>query len=173
MQITYYGNDILRQECKDVVVDGNTLKKAEEMVRALDKYNGIGLAGPQVGLSEKIIVIRLNPEDEPIFIFNLRLIDYSEEKNVIEEGCLSLPGIYEKVVRPEKVHVKYQDASGEWHDKELEGIMARVFQHEGDHLYGVLFIDHISAVKKRLLKKKLDNIRKGNIDIEFIPEEDR
>jgi peptide deformylase len=171
MKIVYFGDPILRQECEDVVVNEETIKIADEMVEAMRIYKGIGLAGPQVGYSKKIIVIRYTDEDEPLYIFNLKIIEFSQEKNVMEEGCLSLPGIWEKVVRPEKIRVSYQDRNGEEHVETLEGIEARVFQHEGDHLYGKLFIDHISLLKRKLIKKKLDNIRKGIIPEEFLPEE--
>ena len=171
MKIVYFGDPVLRQECEDVVVNSETIKIATEMLEIMKLYKGIGLAGPQVGISKKIVTIQFSDEEEPLFIFNLKFLDYSTEKNVMEEGCLSLPGIWEKVVRPEKIRVSYQDRNGEEHIETLEGIEARVFQHEGDHLYGKLFIDHISLLKRKLIKKKLDNIRKGIIPEEFIPEE--
>lgn len=171
MNIVYFGDPVLREECDDVVVNKETIGIAEEMVGIMRKYKGIGLAGPQVGIRKKIVVIQFSEEEEPVFIFNLRFLEYSDEKNVVEEGCLSLPGIWEKVVRPEKVKVSFQDRNGKEHTEWLDGIEARVFQHEGDHLYGTLFVDRVSMLKRKLMKKKLDNIRKGIIDPEYLPEE--
>lgn len=173
MNVRYFGDPVLRQECEDVIVNEETLKIANEMVKTMERYNGIGLAGPQVGLSKKIITIKLTEDSETMYIFNLKFLEYSDEKNVMEEGCLSLPGIWEKVVRPEKIKVSYQDKDGEEHIEDLDGILARVFQHEGDHLYKTLFIDRISMLKRKMLKKKLDKIRKGIIDEEYLPEDEK
>jgi len=171
MKIVYFGDPVLREECEDVVVNEKAVKIADEMLEAMKLYKGIGLAGPQVGITKKIVVIRFNEEEEPLYVFNLKFLEHSQEQNLMEEGCLSLPGIWEKVVRPEKVRVSYQDKNGEEHVETLEGLEARVFQHEGDHLYGKLFIDHISLLKRKLIKKKLDKIRKGIIPEEFLPED--
>ncbi|MGM0606803.1 MAG: peptide deformylase [Candidatus Muiribacteriota bacterium] len=171
-KVCYYGNPVLRKESKDVEVNEENLKLAYKMLEVMKKYKGIGLAAPQIGISKKIFVAQLAEEEDPLIIFNLKILEYSEEKNVMEEGCLSLPGIYEQVTRPEKVKVSFLDKEGKEHIKVVDKVLARVFQHEGDHLYGKLFIDYLSLIKKNLLKKKLNKIKKGIIPEEFLPEED-
>jgi len=169
-KITYYGDEILRKEAEDVVVNSETLEIAKNMVNAMKIYKGIGLAAPQVGISKKIIVIQLSDDSEPMFFFNVKILEKSEEENIMGEGCLSVPGIYEEITRPEKVKFSYTDANGDNKIVETDGVLARVIQHEADHLYGRLFIDYLSPLKKNFLKKKLVNIKKGIIPEDYIPE---
>ena len=172
--IVYYGDPVLREECeKFKKIDEEALKIANDMLLAMDKYKGIGLAGPQVGIRKKIFVIKMGADEEPLFFFNPEILEVTEEENVMEEGCLSLPGIWEKIIRPAKIKIRYTDKEGQERLEEMDGLLARVVQHENDHLNGTLFIDHLSLVKKRLLKKALNKIKKGEIDPEYLPEEER
>ena len=123
---------------------------------------GIGLAAPQVGVGLRFAVIDLMPDETPtpIVLINPEVIRVSEEWAVREEGCLSLPGQYADVTRPARVAVRYQDADLAMQEIEAEGLLAACLQHEIDHLDGVLFVDHISALKRNMLLRKLAKERK-------------
>ena len=123
---------------------------------------GIGLAAPQVGVGLRFAVIDLMPDEAPapVVLVNPEVIRISEELAVREEGCLSLPGQYADVTRPARVAVRYQDADGATQEIEAEGLLAACLQHEIDHLDGVLFVDHLSALKRNMLLRKLAKERK-------------
>ncbi len=133
------------------------------------KAEGVGRAGPQIGLAIRLFIIDLDciSDDKPEYkgflhaFINPEIIEEGEETCDFEEGCLSVPGIHENVKRPEKVHVKYTDENLVEHDEWIDGFFARVFQHEYDHLDGKLFIDHLSSFRKQLIKSKLVNMAKG------------
>ena len=118
---------------------------------------GIGLAAPQVGVGLRFAVIDLMPDDTkaPVVLINPEVIRVSEDWTVREEGCLSLPGQYADVSRPARVAVRYQDVEGVTHEIEAEGLLSACLQHEIDHLDGVLFVDHLSALKRNMLMRKL------------------
>ncbi len=123
---------------------------------------GIGLAAPQVGVGLRFAVIDLMPDETPapLVLINPEVVRVSEDWAVREEGCLSLPGQYADVTRPARVAVRYQDLDGAAHEIEAEGLLAACLQHEIDHLDGVLFVDHISALKRNMLLRKLAKERK-------------
>jgi len=172
--IVYYGDPVLREECENFEkIDEDALRIANDMVLAMDKYKGVGLAGPQVGIRKKIFVIRMGANEKPLLFFNPEILEVTEEENEFEEGCLSLPGIWEKIIRPVGIKIRYTDVEGQQRLEEMDGLLARVVQHEYDHLNGILFIDHLSLIKKRLLKKALNRIKNGEIDPEYLPEEER
>lgn len=134
----------------------------------LKKAKGIGLAAPQINLLKRVFVIDTTPlieEDitiekfEGIFI-NPVIIDKNSENIIYREGCLSLPDIFEEVVRPEKIIVRFLDIQLKTHEEELDGIKSRIFQHEFDHLNGVLFIDKISLLKRKILSSRLNKIKR-------------
>ena len=118
---------------------------------------GIGLAAPQIGLSLRFAVIDLMPDNSkaPVVLVNPEVIRVSEDWTVREEGCLSLPGQYADVSRPARVAVRYQDIEGVTHEIEAEGLLSACLQHEIDHLDGILFVDHLSALKRNMLMRKL------------------
>lgn len=137
-------NDVLRQKATDVAkVNKRVRTVAENMVRIMKKANGVGLAAPQIGLLERIIVIA--PEGKPIVLINPVIKDSSEETEVAEEGCLSIPGLYGDVERPLEVEIEAYDIKGRAVAYTVEGFAARVVQHEVDHLDGVLFIDKVNT----------------------------
>ena len=118
---------------------------------------GIGLAAPQVGVGLRVAVVDLQKDDSPapVVLVNPEVTRVSEDWAVREEGCLSLPGHYADVSRPARVHVRYEDEHGGRHEIEAEGLMAACLQHELDHLDGVLFVDHLSALKRNMILRKL------------------
>ena len=151
--ICVYPNPVLREETEEVTVFDDELKTlVADMWETMYANDGIGLAAPQVGVSKKVIVI--DYKDDKYVLVNPVIL--SEEGEVTgEEGCLSFPGIYEKVVSPEKMTVTYKDENGEEITRELEGFIARVFAHEIDHLKGRLLIDRVSPLKRQFMKKKI------------------
>ena len=141
------------------------------MFETMYASEGVGLAAPQIGQSIKLIVIDGSPmgEDFPeckdfkkVFI-NPEIIEFRGTKVSLEEGCLSLPGIHESVTRPTELTIKYMDENFEEHEEVYTGFAARIIQHEYDHLLGKMFIDHISPIRKQLIKSKLNNIIKGKV----------
>jgi peptide deformylase len=138
-------------------IDATTRKLVEDMFETMYDAPGIGLAAIQIGEPRRIVTMDLAKKDEPkepqVFI-NPELLSRSDDKNVHEEGCLSIPEYYEEVERPAAVKVRYLDLDGRQHEIDAEGLLATCIQHEIDHLDGVLFIDHISKLKRdRVIKK--------------------
>lgn len=127
------------------------------MFATMYKAPGIGLAAPQVDIPLRLVVVDLAPKDlrEPIVLINPEITQVSEDWAVREEGCLSLPGQYAEVSRPARVRVAYQDLDGARHEIDGEGLMAACLQHEIDHLDGVLFVDHLSTLKRNMIMRKL------------------
>jgi len=154
-----------------------------DMFETMYAANGIGLAAIQVGVPLRVLVIDLQPEDpdaepevcnhgghehthhptkrEPQVFVNPEILDPAEELNTYQEGCLSVPDIYADVDRPKACRVRWQDVEGNLHEEEMEGLMATCIQHEMDHLEGVLFIDHLSRLKRNMALKKLEKLRKA------------
>jgi len=171
LPIYIYGHPVLRKVATDITPDYPELKKlVADMWDTLAESDGIGLAAPQVGLSIRLAVIDLDviSEDLPeykgfrqVFI-NPHILDYDDsETDSSEEGCLSLPAIHEKVVRPTRIHVRWQDEQFQEHEEWVSGYLARVMQHEFDHLDGHMFIDRISPLRKQLIKSKLRALQQG------------
>lgn len=171
-----FGQPILRKESEDISMDYPNLQELiQNMYETMQKADGVGLAGPQVGLPINLFVVDLDPlaEDYPEYkgflhaFINPVILEESEETETIEEGCLSLPGIHENVKRPAAIHAQYLDENGVEHDEWIEGFLARVFQHEYDHLEGKLFVDHISGLRKQMIKKKLLAMTKGRFECSY------
>lgn len=138
--------------------DAETVRElAPRMLAAMYKAPGIGLAAPQVGVGLRLVVIDLQREErpEPIVLVNPEIVAQSLEEATREEGCLSLPGQYADVTRPARVKVSWQDLDGTRREMEAEGLMAACLQHEIDHLNGVLFVDHLSPLKRNMILRKL------------------
>lgn len=176
LPIYVYGQPVLRKVADDITKDYPNLKEfISDMYETLEKTGGIGLAAPQVGKAIRVVVIDLHElaEDYPEYAdfrktyINSHIIGYGDEKDSSEEGCLSLPGISEKVVRPKQVHIRYMDEDFLEHDEWVDGYLARVIQHESDHLEGRVFTDIISPLRKQLIKKKLTQLLKGNITCRY------
>ncbi len=180
--ILAYGHPVLRKIAKNIDKDYPNLDKLiDEMFENMYNSNGVGLAAPQIGLSIRLFVIDASPfadfddlddaereqlNGKRVFI-NAQIIEESGDKWEFNEGCLSVPGINEDVTRHEKIKIEYVDQNFNKHVEDIDGILARVIQHEYDHLDGILFTDHLSSFKKRLLKRKLENISKGKVDINY------
>ena len=160
--IVAYGDPVLRKVAKDI--DENYPKLdalIENMFDTMYGARGIGLAAPQIGLPIRIFIVDATPfEDDE---------DLSEEGDewAFNEGCLSIPDINEDVFRQPKITIEYYDADFKKHTETYEGIVARIIQHEYDHIEGILFTDKLSSLKKRLIKGKLSNISKGKIDVKY------
>ena len=138
-------------------VDTNVRKLLDDMLETMYAAPGIGLAAPQVGSLIRAVTIDLARENEPkapLFLINPRIVWSSEERSTYQEGCLSIPDYYEDVERPARVRVEYQDRTGEEQELVAEGLLATCIQHEIDHLNGILFIDHISRLKRERVWKK-------------------
>jgi len=163
MKIIKYGNPILRKKAELITkIDEKVEKLAASMISTLRTAKGIGLAANQVGVQEKLCVIdtaRGDKKGEVLCLIN-PVITAWEGKVKFEEGCLSFPEIYAEIERPASVTVSYIDLKGKEKKISAEGIMARVAQHEIDHLNGVLFVDHISRIKYLLLSKRLKALEK-------------
>ena len=154
-----------------------------DMFETMYAANGIGLAAIQIGVAKRLLVIDLQPEDpdaepvacnhdghdhthqptrkEPRVFINPELFDFSEEVATYQEGCLSIPEIYAEIDRPARCSVRWRDLDGETHEEAVDGLLATCLQHEMDHLNGVLFIDHLSRLKRQMALKKLDKLRKA------------
>lgn len=159
MKIVLYGHPTLREKSEKVeAIDDNLRGILDEMVTLMRKANGVGLAANQVDIAKRFFVL----EHEGIVkkVINPEILEVSSEIADIEEGCLSIPGIYKKVNRPAKIKVKYLNENGEEIIEELEEMWARAFQHEFDHIEGILFTDKLSVMNKRLIAKKLDVLKK-------------
>ena len=171
-----FGQKVLRQVADDIPADYPGLDKlVADMFETLTHAEGVGLAAPQVGLPIRVVVVDLDclgdemPEYKDfrrVFI-NGHILETSEETKGMEEGCLSLPGIHEKVTRPARVRVSYMDAGLQPHEEWVDGYLARVLQHEFDHLEGRLFVDRISPLRKQLLRKKLKAMAEGKFSCSY------
>lgn len=171
LPIYTYGQPVLRQVAADI--DESYLGLAQlmaDMRETLAASDGIGLAAPQIGRGIRLVFIDLDPLADEMpeykgfnrFYINPRIIGYDDARtDTSEEGCLSLPGIHERVTRPTRIHVSYLDEQFHGHDEWVEGYLARVMQHEFDHLDGHMFIDRISPLRKQLIQRKLRDIRNG------------
>ena len=170
--VTVYGDPLLRKKAKTIEKDHPKLDEIiENMWETMYYSDGVGLAAPQVGLSIRMFVIDASSgaDEEPelegfkkVFI-NPEIIETKGDEWTMNEGCLSLPEIREDVDRPDEVTIKYQDENFVEHTETYKGFAGRVIQHEYDHLEGVLFVDHLSPLRKRLLKSKLIAISKGKV----------
>lgn len=157
-EVRLMGDPVLREEADDVVAFGDELRSlVRDMFETMYHEEGIGLAAPQIGVTKRVIVIDLRREDhddEPMALVNPRLTWSSSDTAKQTEGCLSIPGLEEIVERPAKVRVEAHDPDGERVELHADELLARALQHEIDHLDGVLFLDRVSALKRRMLLKK-------------------
>ncbi len=176
LPIVAYGQAILKKRAEDVEKSFKGLTEVlNSMWETMYNAQGVGLAAPQIGLSKRIFIINTEQtleeeeKEEGIKQAFINPIKLSEDGEVwtYEEGCLSIPNIRGDVDRQEKVRLRYQNEKGEIKEELFEGINARVILHEYDHLEGILFVDKIKPLKKKLLKRKLENIKKGSVSVDY------
>lgn len=172
LPIYTFGQPVLRKVAEDITPDYPELKQLiEDMYETMERSDGVGLAAPQIGLPIRLVVIGLDvlSDDYPEYkdfkraYINARVVETDDTKTeTMEEGCLSLPGIHEPVKRATRIRVTYMDEDFVEHDEWVEGYLARVMQHEFDHLEGTVFVDHLAMLRKQMIKGKLNNLMKGN-----------
>lgn len=176
LPVYLYGHPVLRRECADVEPSREGLKElVENMFTTMYASEGVGLAGPQVGLAERIVVIDADPvkdsfpecEGRKFVLINPEVEVLDGDTVTRSEGCLSLPGLSENVPRVEHIMLRWQDENFEEHEEEISGFLARIVQHECDHLDGHLYIDHISMIRRQLIKGKLNNIINGRTRCDY------
>lgn len=183
LPIVAYGDPILRKVGKEIDKEYLNLDTLiANMKETMYNANGVGLAAQQVGKAIRLFMVDTSPfaEDEEIedeerailaefkhVFINPKIIEEDGDEWSFNEGCLSIPDIREDVFRQEEITIEYLDENFEKHTRTLNGLAARVFQHEYDHIEGILFTDKLSSLKKRLLKKKLENISKGKINADY------
>ncbi|MGG6428905.1 peptide deformylase [Acetobacter ghanensis] len=157
---------VLRQKARLVKPEdvAEIQKVLPGMFAAMYQAPGIGLAAPQVGLSMRFVLVDLGEKEtrDPIILINPEILAETDDMTVREEGCLSLPNQYAEVVRPEKVRVRWQSITGEQQERDMDGLLATCVQHELDHLDGVLFVDHLSALRRNMILRRLAKDLKRN-----------
>ena len=172
LPIVTYNDPVLREPTERVTAVSASIEKLiDDMLDTMYNSDGVGLAAPQVGVSLKLFVMDGDPvleEDEetygPLVFINPEIIEKKGSNVAMDEGCLSIPDIREKVFRPDTIVIKYKDRNFEEQIQEFDGWMSRIIQHEYDHLNGILFIDYLSAFKKRMIKGELQAIDQGDIE---------
>ena len=165
MKLVTKNEEVLRQKAKVYDFENppmDTLELRDKLVNTMIDEGGIGLAAPQVGVPYRVFVMRGKDKDESMFIANPEILEFSDEKETMEEGCLTggLEGIFCHLTRPAAISARWQNEDGDWRELSFDGYSARCFQHEMDHLDGILFIDHASQLKlERAVKKKNKRIK--------------
>lgn len=176
LPIYLYGQPVLRKPTEDTGNDYPELDALiDNMFQTMYQADGVGLAAPQVGLPIRLFVIDATPmkEDFPDIdcakkaFINPKIIGVSEETVAYEEGCLSVPGIHERVIRPKTVTINYFDRNWEEHTDTFDGFFARIVQHEYDHLEGHVFTDRVSPIRRQMLSGKLQKIQKGKANCSY------
>ena len=183
LPIVAYGDAVLKKEAKEIDKDYPKVQGLiENMYETMYGAYGVGLAAPQIGLAIRLFVIDTSPfaDDEDLSekeseqmknfkktFINAQILEEEGDEWAFNEGCLSIPDVREDVFRKPKIKIQYQDENFETHVEEYDGLIARVIQHEYDHIEGILFTDKLSSFKKRLIKGKLTNISKGKIKIDY------
>ena len=166
-QILTEPNKILREKSLNVEsVDDDLRKLMDDMLETMYAAPGIGLAAIQVGIPKRVIVLDISQKEgkkDPMYFVNPEIIDKSKDNSVYEEGCLSVPGQFAEIERPDQCHVKFLDYNGQQREIKATGMLATCIQHEMDHLEGILFIDYLSKLKKSMIIKKLSK-QKTSID---------
>ncbi|SNR50631.1 peptide deformylase [Lutibacter agarilyticus] len=183
LPIIAYGDPVLRKVGVDIDKDYQNLAELiENMKETMENAQGVGLAAPQIGKAIRLFIVDTSPfgadedleDDERAFLegykktfINAKIVKEEGDEWAFTEGCLSIPDIREDVFREDTITIEYLDEKFEKHSEVLTGLAARVVQHEYDHIEGILFTDKISSLKKRLIKKKLENISKGKVNADY------
>ena len=164
IELVYYGNETLKQVADEVTgIDGKLIRFIEKMYKIMYKSRGIGLAAPQVDVAKRLIIIDITDSGGPtLSLINPVIKEVSDRTEPYEEGCLSVPGIAADIIRPAEILVTGVDTEGKDVQIEADGLLARVLQHEIDHLNGKLFIDHLEPYQKNELRSQLKKIKKMN-----------
>jgi peptide deformylase len=172
--IVVYGDAVLRKKAIDIEKGTDLQQLILDMYETMYAAHGIGLAAPQIGKGIRLFVVDgTTLEDEPTLkdfkqaFINPQIVNETGTEWEFEEGCLSIPNIREDVSRKEKIKVKYFDENWQLKEEDFDGMKARIIQHEYDHIEGKLFIDYLTPLKKRMLKGKLADISKGDVDTEY------
>ena len=185
LPVIAYGDPVLRAECEEVEEGTDMTSVLKDMRDTMHQASGVGLAAPQVGKSIRLFIVDASPfaEEEPeneeeaknfeilkdfkkVFI-NPIIEEERGKKWAFSEGCLSIPGIREEVIRENIVKISYFDEEWNFHEEEYTGVAARIIQHEYDHIEGILFTDHLNPLKKRMLKRRLTDISKGEVSVTY------
>jgi peptide deformylase len=185
LPVIAYGDPVLRAECEEVEEGTDMTSVLKDMRDTMHQASGVGLAAPQVGKSIRLFIVDASPfaEEEPeneeeaqnfeilknfkkVFI-NPIIEEERGKKWAFSEGCLSIPGIREEVIRENIVKISYYDEKWNFHEEEYTGVAARIIQHEYDHIEGILFTDHLNPLKKRMLKRKLTDISRGEVSVTY------
>ena len=164
MEILLVPNELLRQKANRLInITSEDIKIANQMMDTMIKAPGVGLAANQVGILKQIITINFEDKENDkranYILFNPSIIEYSEEKVIMEEGCLSLPEQYADIESPKKILLEYTDENEKNIKKEIDGYEARILQHEIDHLSGILFVDYLSSLKRNIIIKKVKKLK--------------
>lgn len=176
LPIYTYGQPVLRKEAEDIEPNYPELKElVQNMFETNERADGVGLAAPQIGLPIRVVIVDLRPlaDDMPEYAdfkrayINGYIVEEDGETILMDEGCLSLPGIHEKVPRAEKVRIQYIDEDFVEHDEWVDGFLARVIQHEFDHLDGKVFTDRISPLRRQMNKAKFNALLSGKVRCEY------
>lgn len=176
LPVYLYGHPVLRKVSGDITPDYPDLKKLiDDMYETMYASEGVGLAAPQIGRNDRIVVIDADPVAEnfpecagrKLTLINPEIEVLEGEPVTRGEGCLSLPGLSENVSRIEHIRLRWIDENFEPHEEEIRGFFARIVQHECDHLEGKLYIDHVSLIRKQLIRGKLNNIIEGKIRCDY------
>ncbi len=172
LPIYTYNHSVLRKKAKTLKrPDAGLVRAADDMLETMHKANGIGLAANQVGLLQRLIVVDMTGSEgveafEPLVMFNPAVVD-EEGKWVLEEGCLSIPELRDEVERAERIRVTYRDRNFDERELEATGMLSRVILHEVDHLDGILFVDHLNLLKRKLHRGRLNKIDRGDLQVEY------
>lgn len=170
LPIIWAPDPLLKAVCKPVETVDDTMRQLiDDMLETMYKAPGIGLAAPQIGVDRRVLVMDVSREGEddhpaPIVMANPKIVWSSDDSKVFEEGCLSLPEMFAEVERPADVKVEYVDREGKLQTLDADGVLAVCVQHEIDHLDGVLFVDHISALKRNMILRKMVKAKKARDD---------
>ena len=155
MKLTLIGDPVLREKAGPVEQFDDSLRQTlDEMVKLMRKKSGVGLAAPQIGIKKRFFVVQV-PGEEPLFFVNPEIIGTSMEMSDFEEGCLSVPGVWGVISRPSSIQIQAQNGDGKFFRLSADGYLARIIQHEYDHLNGILFVDHFDEKQSAKYQKKL------------------
>jgi peptide deformylase len=171
--ITVCGDKILRKKTATVTeINDNIIGIISDMFETMRNANGIGLAANQVGFNKQIFVVDVSPIEgfenyKPLALINPKIISRSDETVAIEEGCLSIPELREEIIRPKGIYISFYDVNMKEHTIEADKILARVLQHEYDHIRGVLFIDYLDDDTKKKYKKHLAKIKNRSLEVDY------
>ncbi len=176
LPIVAYGSPVLKTKAEQVDFSKDPIKEIiENMFATMYHARGVGLAAPQVGLTKRIFVVDSTPfadDDESLKDFkrvfiNAEILEYTGEKWLFNEGCLSIPDIREDVSRPETILIRYEDENQNMVEETYSGIISRIIQHEYDHIEGKLFVEYLHPFKRQLIQKRLNNISRGDVSVSY------